>query len=123
MLVVRSGIEAAAERGMKLKRLTENFKKYAARFPEGYFGDANGYPKNGIVYERLGYYEDLLETGKMVMLPCDIGSKVYMIYRFLDEGAWEIEEHKIRLEDLGHIGETVFLTREEAEAAILEKGR
>ena len=46
-----------------------------------------------------------------------------MIYRFLDEGAWEIEEHKIRLEDLGHIGETVFLTREEAEAAILEKGR
>lgn len=54
MLVVRSGIEAAAERGMKLKRLTENFKKYAARFPEGYFGDAKGYPKNGMSMKGLG---------------------------------------------------------------------
>lgn len=104
-----------------MKRLTENFKKYAARFPEGYFKGAKSYPKTGIVYERLGFYEDLLETGKMIMLPCDIGSTVYMIYRFLDEGAWEIEEHKIRLEDLEHIGETVFLTREEAEAAISDK--
>ena len=56
------------------------------------------------------------ETGKLIKLPCDIGSKVYTIYRFLDEGAWEIEEHKIRLEDLEHIGKTVFLTREAAAA-------
>ena len=117
-----SGIEAATERGMKLKRLTENFKEYAARFPDGYFGDAKGYPiKSGIVYERLGFYEDLADAGKLAILPCGIGSMVYMIYRFLDEGAWDIEEHKIRLEDLEHIGETVFLTREEAEADISEK--
>lgn len=65
--------------------------------------------------------EDLDNTRKTVTLPCDIGSTVYMIYRFLDEGAWEIEEHKIRLEDLENIGETVFLTREDAEAAISDK--
>ena len=97
---------------MKLKRLT-------------YRGTKEAKPDVTIrqVLDKLAEYENLLETGKMIILPCDIGSKVYMIYRFLDEGAWEIEEHKIRLEDLEHIGKTVFLTREEAEAAILEKGR
>lgn len=105
-----------------MKRLTENFKEYAARFPDGYFGDAKGYPvKSGIVYERLGFYEDLADAGKLAILPCDIGSIVYEIYRFLDEGAWEIDKHKIRLEDLDKIGKTVFLTPEEAEAAISEK--
>lgn len=77
--------------------------------------------KSGIIYERLGAYEDLEEDGKLIKLPCAIGHRVYEIYRFLDEGAWEIEEHKIRLEDLEKIGISVFLTREEAEAAISEK--
>ena len=105
-----------------MKRLTRNFKEYAARFPEEYFRDAKGYsPKSGVIYERVGFYEDLKESGKLIMLPCDIGSKVYEIYQFLGEGAWEIEEHKIRLEDLEKIGKTVFLTREEAEAVISEK--
>lgn len=54
----------------------------------------------------------------MLKLPCAVGSTVYKIYRFLGEGAWEIEEHKIRIEDLQLIGETVFLTREEAEAVL-----
>jgi hypothetical protein len=38
----------------------------------------------------------------------------------LGEGAWEIAEHEIRLEDLDNIGKTVFLTRREAENAIKE---
>ncbi|MCI8585534.1 MAG: hypothetical protein HFI92_06485 [Lachnospiraceae bacterium] len=67
---------------------------------------------------RLTEYEDLEEKGKLLRLPCAIGDKVYMIYQFLGEGAWEIEEHRIRLEDLQLIGKTVFLTREEAEAAL-----
>lgn len=65
--------------------------------------------------------EDSEEKERLIILPCDIGSKVYEIYQFLGEGAWEIEEHKIRLEDLENIGETVFLTREDAEAAISDK--
>lgn len=111
MLVVRSGIETAAERGMKLKRLT-------------YSGTKEAKPDVTIrqVLDRLAEYEDLEETETLIKLPCPIGHRVYEIYRFLDEGAWEIEEHKIRLEDLEKIGKTVFLTREEAEAAIERKG-
>lgn len=74
----------------------------------------------GEVLSRLAEYEDLEEQGKLLKLPCEIGHMVYMIYQFCGEGAWEIEEHKIRLEDLNNIGKTVFLTREEAEAALKE---
>lgn len=68
--------------------------------------------------ERLKEYEDLEEQGKLLKLPCEIGHRVYVIYQFCGEGAWEIDEHKIRLEDLDKIGETVFLTRDQAEAAL-----
>lgn len=40
----------------------------------------------------------------------------------MGEGAWEIDVHKIRLEDLDKIGKTVFLAREEAEAEISKSG-
>ena len=67
--------------------------------------------------ERLNEFTALEEQGK---LPCEIGHRVYMIYQFLGKGAWEIEEHKIRLEDLENIGKTVFLTRQEAEDKMAE---
>ena len=70
--------------------------------------------------DKLEEYEGLGEQGKLPKLPCEIGHKVYIIYQFCGEGAWEIEEHKIRLEDLDKIGKTVFLSREEAEAALKE---
>lgn len=72
------------------------------------------------VYEKLAEYEDLEEQGRLLKLPCEIGHRVYMIYQFCGEGAWEIEEHKIRLEDLENIGKTVFLTRLGAEAKLAE---
>lgn len=67
---------------------------------------------------KIKEYESLEEQNRLLKLPCKIGHRVYMIYQFCGEGAWEIEEHKIRLEDLENIGKTVFLTREEAEAAL-----
>ena len=70
--------------------------------------------------EKLKEYEDLEEQGKLLKLPCEIGHVVYRIYQFWGEGAWEIAEHEIRLEDLDNIGKTVFLTRREAENAIKE---
>ena len=76
-----------------------------------------------VVYEKLADYEDLEEQNRLLKLPCEIGQRVYMIYQFCGKGAWEIEEHKIRLEDLENIGKTVFLTREEAEAALKELDR
>lgn len=72
---------------------------------------------------ELKEYRTLKEQGRLLELPCDIGQSVYEIYRFLDEGAWEIEVHNIRLEDLDKFGKTVFLTREEAEIAVGEMGK
>ncbi len=69
---------------------------------------------------RLAEYEELEEQGRLLRLPCAVGDTVYMIYQFLGEGEWEIEEHKIRLEELQLVGKTVFLTREEAEVALKE---
>lgn len=60
------------------------------------------------------------EQGKLPKLPCAVGSLVYESYQFMGKGAWEFDVHKIRLEDLDKIGKSVFLTREEAEAALKE---
>lgn len=43
-----------------------------------------------------------------------------MIYQFCGETTWEIEEHKIGLEDLENVGKTVFLTRKKTEATLKE---
>lgn len=70
------------------------------------------------VCDKLGEYEDLEEQGKLLKLPAPIGSLVYGLYQFMGEGDWEIDVHKIRLEDLDRIGKTVFLTSGEAESAL-----
>ena len=82
--------------------------------------DSDKLPSYVAIYERLREYENLEEQGKLLKLPCEIGHRVYMIYQFCGEGAWEIQEHKIRLEDLENIGKTVFLTRQEAEDKLAE---
>lgn len=70
--------------------------------------------------QRLKYYKDLEEQGKLLKLPVAVGTWVYEVYQFMDEGAWEIDVHKIKLEDLDKIGKTVFLTRPEAEDKLAE---
>lgn len=73
------------------------------------------------ILTKLAEYEELEEQGKLLKLPCAVGTTVYGIYQFLGEGAWEIGEHRIRLEDLENIGKTVFLSRKEAERICIEK--
>lgn len=73
---------------------------------------------NRNVLQKLAEYETAEEEGRLVVLPCKVGTRVYEIYQFCGYGAWEIEEHKIKLEDLDKIGKTVFPTREEAEKAL-----
>ena len=72
------------------------------------------------VLSKLEEYEIADKHGRLVVLPCKVGARVYEIYQFCGDGAWEIEEHKIKLEDLDKIGKTVFLTRDEAEKALKE---
>lgn len=70
------------------------------------------------MYRKLAEYEDLEEQGKLLKLPVPVGSLVYEPYQFMGDGSWEIDVHKIRLEDFDKIGKSVFLTREEAEATL-----
>lgn len=85
--------------------------------------------------DRLAYYEDLEEQGRMVIMPCKIGDTVYAIrremckWRDIDrcdsycdgwgneecwEGELEVQEEKFGLWHVAEFGKTVFLTREEA---------
>lgn len=71
---------------------------------------------------KLACYEDLEERGQLVVLPCKVGDTVYIIGGKYRAGRfeWWINTGKFRLSDLEKIGKTVFLTREEAEAALRE---
>ena len=60
------------------------------------------------------------EEGKIVKIPCAIGDIVYTTYISGSGQTREIVPFPFHLEDLGFIGKTVFLTREEAEKALRE---
>ncbi|MFG6334805.1 MAG: hypothetical protein K1W20_04940 [Lachnospiraceae bacterium] len=99
--------------------------------------------------ERLKYYEDLEEQGKLLKLPCAVGNTVYTNYAMQ---GWHLKKkdrpYEVKVVFIGingvdncmhvafdngcmiqcwfsDIGKTIFLTREEAEAALkeLERGK
>lgn len=65
--------------------------------------------------EKLAEYETAEEEGRLYILPpgVNVGDIVYEVYQFLGE-VWEVDCHKIRLEDISKIGKTVFLSYEKA---------
>lgn len=81
--------------------------------------------------ERLAEYEGLEEQNRLIKLPCAVGDMVYVLrldntaYMMNNEKVWEIVEDKFEIFHFDSIGKTVFLTREEAEAALkeLERGK
>lgn len=95
-----------------------------------------GNPYRNIV-ERLKAYEDLEEQGKLLKLPCAVGDMTYhasTVYgRVVDavverieidsDGFWVITS--LGIHSFDNFGKSVFLTREEAEAALkeLERGK
>lgn len=76
--------------------------------------------------KKLSDYEDLEEQGKLLKLPCAVGDTVYVlridnsVYMMSNEKIWEIVEEIFKIRHFDCIGKTVFLTREEAEAALKE---
>lgn len=93
--------------------------------------------------DKLAHYEDLEESGRLVVLPCEVGDYIYDISEFTDENeypemivvrAYYIE---LSLDADGEInyciagydykkedfGKTVFRTIEEAEAALKGGGQ
>lgn len=127
------------EKGMS--RLTTRNEKGRA-----YYCGINGRSESDIrgnIYgeaiDKLAHYEDMEETGRLKIFPCAIGDTIWIPLKNLGRFTGEIVEDKvqmigftskgIRIKARNHhahnitlkLGESVFLTREEAEAAVKEK--
>ncbi len=82
----------------------------------------------GKAIDKLAEYEDLEEQNRLIKLPCAVGDTVYTLNPLLN-GKTVIGETTadaffcalVMLE--GRFGKTVFLTREESEAALKELER
>ena len=94
----------------------------------------------GEAVDKLAEYEDAEEQGLLLRLPCRVGSTLYQpIYQSINEYkviglCFDIHHNKWMYEvayevgfewhktvcDFNYIGKTVFLTKEEAEAALAE---
>lgn len=76
-----------------------------------------------ITRERFEEISKAEKEGRLLVLPCKVGTAVYRLDFNQHDGAW-LEPHFFRLQDLEAIGTSIFLTREEAEAEIrrLEHG-
>lgn len=69
--------------------------------------------------DRLAEIAKAEYEGRLLVLPCNLGTPIYWINCNPHDGAW-IEESTFALCDIYAFGKTVFLTREEAEAALKE---
>ena len=121
-----------------MKRLTKSelINGFPACYPKNDSGlpelvmKSNPYRK---IVEKLKEYEDLEEQNKLLKLPCAVGDTVYVIE--VDEENFthfycpkKIAEYKFNLQMLDLLelfGKCIFLTKEEAEAALkeLERGK
>ncbi len=71
--------------------------------------------KERAVIERLAHYEDLEAQGRLIELPCAVGTMVYFIHQT------SADEFMLTLCVLeGRFGKTVFLTQEAAVTALKE---
>lgn len=72
------------------------------------------------ICKKLGEYEDLEEQGRLIKLPCKVGTDVYYILGIPNEMPCTIDSCVFELSDINKIGETLFLTKSEAEAKLKE---
>lgn len=70
----------------------------------------------GQAINKLAEYETAEEEGQLVILPCKIGTIVYVIRQSWN--GWNIDKKKFSYAMIGKVGKTVFLTSEEAEKAL-----
>lgn len=115
-----------------MERLTQRIRGYAYGV-EGISADKltgsyhRGEFEATACIEKLAEYEDLEEQGKLLKLPCAVGDTVYTINSISPEKHFiydfELDALHLALNAInGKFGKEVFVTREEAEAA-LEKVR
>ena len=96
------------------------------------------YEDTGLEPEDMAHWMDYFRAeceGRMVVLPCKVGDYVWFVRKFGKRRCIKkAEVHCINIDyrgevfissrriSGGYVGETVFLTREEAEAALAGKG-
>ena len=120
----------------RLTRLTELVKgtgcyrygvdgKYVSSFSLGYEDSPS--VLRGEVVDRLAAYEDAEEQGLLLRLPCPIGTTVYIITAVVSRGYPDpvienvIREEKFSYEHIGISPRYLFLSYEEAEAALKKR--
>ena len=131
------------ERVKRMERLTERELNSlcGVYYGECHFIDCDGNCKDcEVQYKadlKLKEYEDLDEQGLLLKLPCKVGTKVFYVQKCLapsckncmgftrvnncyTEHKARIFEQEFALRHLKAFGETVFLTKEEAEKALEE---
>ena len=85
----------------------------------------------GLPIDRLRELAEADKDGRVVIPPCKIGDKLYRVFAgeifehrvgsmkyFAIQGRWDIETYPFCPYVESSIGKTIFLTREEAEAAL-----
>lgn len=70
--------------------------------------------------KKLAEYETVEEEGRLVILPCKIGTIVYAIRQSWH--GYTIDKKRFSYEMIGKVGRSVFFTCEEAEKALKEHG-
>lgn len=78
--------------------------------------------------KKLSEYENAEEEGKLVVLPCKIGTPVYEVLYTLNYGEigdkakrqYFIVQQSFCYGDIHKLGKTIFLTRKEAQKALEE---
>ncbi len=77
---------------------------------------------NGLPVDRLRELAEADKDGRLVVLPCEVGTATYYIHYpiavYPDKSEPEIKRGIFTLCDLDRVGHSVFLTREEAEKAL-----
>lgn len=91
----------------------------------------------GVAAERLRELAEADKDGRLVVLPCKVGDKLYRVFAgeifehrvgsmkyFAIQGRWDIETYPFCPCVESSIGKTIFLTREEAEKTLeaMKKG-
>lgn len=94
---------------------------------------------NGSLHEKLGQWITADQDGRLAVLPCNVGDTIYVISYgkivdtkvrtfFFGHPSHRIEDRKMRMIrttdwdiSIDEIGTRIFLTREEAEAALAER--
>ena len=108
----------------KLNKLTDGcyFVNFASREEATkYRMLAESAPKYEVIYKKLAEYENAEEQGLLLRLPCPFGTKIYCIHNgFIEEGMF-FEMSCFKFKD--YYKKSWFLTKEEAEQALLEKGK